>query len=184
MASDGRREETRAKILEAALVQFARYGFSGATIRVAELADVAPPTVYWHFDTKSGLYAETVRVAGQRFLAAMRHESSGLSFAALAQRWLAAFERRADLTRLLRTPASDHSGGPMEAAADDLNQRLIDFWCDWLRERRGPEDAAGDRALASMVVATLSTLVGTRPADDDDMVARSLDNLARLIDVP
>jgi AcrR family transcriptional regulator len=47
---------TRARIRKAALVEFARHGFKGASIRgIARAADVSPGLVQHHFGTKDGL---------------------------------------------------------------------------------------------------------------------------------
>ncbi len=50
------RSDNRARVLDAALVEFTRAGVHGATIQgIAERAGVSPMTVYNHFDDKEGL---------------------------------------------------------------------------------------------------------------------------------
>ena len=185
MAKDDRKLATRARIVEAAVGQFGRYGFERATVKaIADLAAVSTSTVHWHFATKSGLYAEAVKVAGQRFMATMlRDYSGGAPFATLAQRWVAQFDNGSEATRLLRAVAGDHRHPAVDEAARWINGRFVDFWCGWLQQReneRGKGSETPTGVLGTLIVATLTGLVATRH-DHGDMVVVLLDNLARLI---
>ncbi len=62
---DRRKEETRAKILEAAVELFGEVGFEATKVAdVCERADVARQTFFNHFPAKSDLLAELFRVGG------------------------------------------------------------------------------------------------------------------------
>src|SRR5258705_658869 len=70
---DRRKEETRAKILEAAVELFGEVGFEATKVSdVCERADVARQTFFNHFPAKSDLLAELYR-NGVDFLATMLH---------------------------------------------------------------------------------------------------------------
>jgi AcrR family transcriptional regulator len=57
------------RILSAAMREFAKYGFAGARIeRIVSRADVSPRSLYYHFDSKRGLYdAVRERLSSQHF---------------------------------------------------------------------------------------------------------------------
>ncbi|MBX7431838.1 TetR/AcrR family transcriptional regulator [Mycobacterium sp. Y57] len=68
-----RRARTRAAILDAAEVVFARDGYDGARIEeIAEAADVSVGSIYTHFDGKRGLYLQLVDRALTLFADYMR----------------------------------------------------------------------------------------------------------------
>jgi AcrR family transcriptional regulator len=65
--TEARRTEVRARIVRAAHELIARGGYREASvIAVAERAGVATGTVYRHFPSKAGLFAEVFRSASQR----------------------------------------------------------------------------------------------------------------------
>jgi AcrR family transcriptional regulator len=65
-----RGEETRARILEAALELFAASGFEGASTRtIAERADVNLPAIQYYFGSKEGLYRAVVEQFSQEMRA-------------------------------------------------------------------------------------------------------------------
>ena len=184
MAKDGRKLATRARILDAAVQHFAHRGFHDATVKaIADLAAVATATVHWHFETKSELYAEAVEVAGDRFMAVMQRPSGREPFAGLAERWLAHFADSDNATRLLRSLAGDHRHWAVGDAGSRVNDRFVEFWCRWLRGRRGghkPATQTPDKVLGRLIVAALTGLVATDYARGDTAVAL-LDNLARWV---
>jgi AcrR family transcriptional regulator len=68
--SDRRKQETRARILEAAVELFGEVGFEATKVAdVCERADVARQTFFNHFPTKDELLAELYRLGGD-FLSA------------------------------------------------------------------------------------------------------------------
>jgi AcrR family transcriptional regulator len=65
--TEQRKAEVRARVLAAAMDQLAEGGYASASIQqVAKRAQVATGTVYRHFPSKSGLFAEVFRRASQR----------------------------------------------------------------------------------------------------------------------
>jgi len=100
-------EQTRDKILDAALRLFSQKGFLGATTRgIAREAGVAEVTLFRHFPTKEALFNEVIR--GYSFLPALRGILPGLEDAsyeeallAIARRFLATLDERRDLIRIM-----------------------------------------------------------------------------------
>ncbi len=65
-----RGEETRARILDAALILFAASGFEGASTRtIAERAGVNLPAIQYYFGSKEGLYRAVVEQISQQMQA-------------------------------------------------------------------------------------------------------------------
>src|SRR5262245_2721285 len=65
----GRGEETRARLVEAALVAFSQRGFHGTTTRdIAAAAGLSPAAVYVHYKSKQELLAE-ISIAGHQQVA-------------------------------------------------------------------------------------------------------------------
>ncbi len=80
--SDGRRRRrvSDARILAAAVSEFAEHGFTGASIaRIAERARTTRPTLYSNFGSKEGLFAAAVRTEGEalRFTLMRTYERIG-----------------------------------------------------------------------------------------------------------
>src|SRR3954468_1461543 len=68
-AAERRKASTRQRIVHAALEQVADGGYASADVRsVSARAAVAGGTVYRHFPSKRGLFAEAFRRASQREL--------------------------------------------------------------------------------------------------------------------
>jgi TetR/AcrR family acrAB operon transcriptional repressor len=68
---DGRKAETQARILRAAMALFARGGYERTTIAaVAAEAGVSRAAIFWHFGDKANLFAEATR----RLLVPFLHE--------------------------------------------------------------------------------------------------------------
>ena len=60
--AEGRKAETQARIVEAAVVLFIERGYDGASISaIAARAQVSRATVFWHFSDKASLFQEAIR---------------------------------------------------------------------------------------------------------------------------
>jgi AcrR family transcriptional regulator len=100
-------ENTREKILEAALKLFSQKGFLGATTReIARGAGVAEVTLFRHFPAKDALFEEVIR--RYSFLPALKGILPGLEQAGyeealleIARRFLERLEERKDLIRIM-----------------------------------------------------------------------------------
>jgi AcrR family transcriptional regulator len=100
-------EQTRDRILNAALKLFSQKGFLGATtLGIAREAGVAEVTLFRHFGSKEKLFEEVIR--GYSFLPAMKGILPGLEQAGyeetlktIARRFLGTLEERRDLIRIM-----------------------------------------------------------------------------------
>jgi AcrR family transcriptional regulator len=76
--TEARREQTRERILEAAQALIAHGGYREAQVSaVAAKAEVATGSVYRHFPSKAGLFAEVFRRASQREVDAATEAGKG-----------------------------------------------------------------------------------------------------------
>jgi AcrR family transcriptional regulator len=100
-------EQTREKILAAALKLFSQRGFLGAATRqIAREAGVAEVTLFRHFGSKENLFEAVIR--GYSFLPAMKGILPGLekvpyekALLVVARRFLATLDERRDLIRIM-----------------------------------------------------------------------------------
>ena len=65
-------EQTRARLLRAAVNVFDRKGYAAASVReIVEIAGVAKPALYYHFGSKEGLLTSVLEAAAREFTRAM-----------------------------------------------------------------------------------------------------------------
>ncbi len=166
-----RGEDTRRRILEAALALFAAIGFDSASTRaIAEQAGVNLPAIQYYFGSKAGLYRASIAHIG---------EQAAQAIAPIAARVHDALD----------------SGTPSRAQLVDLLCEMVDalvtlFLDDSLPERESrslfvsrveiEHTAALDplnEVMRQLVLAPSSALVGRlvdRPAEDEQVVLRTL----------
>lgn len=71
--------DTRAKILDAASLEFADKGFEGASTRgIAEAAGVRQSLLVYHFQTKETLWLETIHMLNSAFVTKFKERIKGL----------------------------------------------------------------------------------------------------------
>jgi AcrR family transcriptional regulator len=170
--TEKRKAEVRERIVGAALDQLAEGGYASATVQaVAKRAGIATGTVYRHFPSKSGLFAEVFRRASQREIEAFTRATAddGRSAAERVAAATEAFARRA-----LAAPTRAYAllAEPVDAAVDA--ERLIfrrgyrDVLVDVLNqgvERGELEPHDKETTAAALVGAIGETLVGPLAAD-------------------
>lgn len=186
VAKDRRKLVTRARILEAAFEQFAQHGFAAATVRhIATDAGVSHPAIYWHFGSKSGVYAEAVRIAGERFLETLPKSTPDVPFCETATAWIRHLAEDAPIARLLRSLGADHRHPTVDTAAKSVNTAFRDFWRAWIRARDPaalpPLETESDR-LAHAIVATLTGMALVKFDDDPEPPLTSLAMLSQLVE--
>jgi AcrR family transcriptional regulator len=65
-------EQTRARLLRAAVSVFDRKGYAAASVReIVEIAGVTKPALYYHFGSKEGVLTAVLQEAAREFAAAM-----------------------------------------------------------------------------------------------------------------
>ena len=167
MGKDNRKPLTRQKILEAAARQFARRGFRDTSIDIiARHASVSHGTVFWHFGSKTQLYAEIVQTTGDRFLTVMRRqaEDDSASLAQMIARWLAAIESDSTAPGFFSWLIRERQHPDVAGPAQTLNARFIKFWLEWLCEldaRHASRPIRRKADLARLILATISGLLAT-----------------------
>lgn len=113
-AAADRGEETRRRLIEAALPVFARDGFDGvSTRRIAEAAGANVAAIAYHFGSKRGLYLAVAEAVAERSAAALAPLASGV-----AAEVAAADGDRARLGRLLATVVGRLMRGLVTARED------------------------------------------------------------------
>ena len=90
--------ERRRKLIEAATQEFAAQGYDGASLaRIARLAGLSKPAIYYYFEDKGDIYSTVVREAWRRLSPPTQLEfqslDAGSFWPALESFHLASFER-------------------------------------------------------------------------------------------
>ncbi|MBB2979034.1 MULTISPECIES: CerR family C-terminal domain-containing protein [Paraburkholderia] len=165
-----RGDETRRKIIEAAISLFGKHGFEGASTRdIAARAGVNAPALQYYFESKEGLYCACAESLA---------DESWQSFEPAVLRARAVLERNGDTAELI-----DAFLDIQRAVADrtfvkrsDPDQRLF-----FAREQGGGEPESGSEVLRQRVRAplnevniTLLARISGMSADDPLTVMRML----------
>lgn len=164
MPKGNSKQETRQRILEAALVSFARSGFEKTSVKsIAKAANVGHGTVFLHFFDKAQLYAEVLQLAGDRFLSHVS-ECSATTYGTLAQAldgWIYQLARRDDASMLLGRGDRTDPRSAVSAAAQSVDTSFIHFWRSLLESWFDESPAGSERLgeLARLIVFTASGFV-------------------------
>ena len=193
MASRNRTPVTRARILQAALGEFAHSGFDGASMqRVSEAAGVAHGTVYWHFQGKSGLYLAVVQHASEDFHAEVARfaDAPAASFMDVVGCEIEYRRVNPQIGAILSSLCSAHPRADanetelMRQAARMVDDGFVDVWRRWIETRRSPNTARISSAatLARLIASTVSGLLATRFIDPRLDVRAPLAQFATLVE--
>lgn len=182
------KQETREKILAAALGLFARTGLDRTSVNaIARRADVAHGTVFWHFPSKKQLYAEVARRAGDTFLEHMRvYAASGsMPLRQVIAEWFDSLRHDADIPTLLLSLSGPRRHPDTDDMTEALTARYVEFWTECLsglENRHARCLIRGKTQLAHVLVATLAGLLTTTCGDTGGDASASLADLAEMID--
>ena len=192
MARRDRIPVTRRRILRAALCEFARSGFEGASIRsVSEAAGVANGTVYWHFESKSGLYLAVVRHACDEFhVGVVRFASAETSFIDVVDREMEYLRKNPEIDAVLSALRGTYPRAEpaeterMREAARLVDGRLVEVWRRWIGARRfcGNATRPDGEDLARLIASTVSGLLARRFIDPGMDVRAVLTDFGRLVE--
>lgn len=117
--------DTRARIVDAAIVCFARDGYAKASNKaIAKLADVTAPSLYHYFESKAALYHFALREANASLLAAYRAACIELPDAPAMEQLCLGLEKVIELSQ--RRP------GLMSFAAASAGEIVRHDELDWL----------------------------------------------------
>lgn len=125
---DEKQREKRARILQAAHVEFCEVGFDGASMeRLAQAADVSKPTLYQYFGDKEGLFSAVLNEGRAHIVAPLADSEGSLVDRLWRFSWVYAdFVLRPDMLSLARLVLGEagrrpdiakryHESGPAEA---------------------------------------------------------------------
>lgn len=124
--------DTRARILEAALIEFAEFGIAGARVdRIAERAGVNKALLYYYYGKKQHLYVETLATYMKNVVSAARlklEDSRSLeqTLLVLADHYRNAFLSRPEIPQLILRELADP------------DSEMIPEWAQRIRESGVP----------------------------------------------
>jgi len=182
--TEARRVEVRERIVAAATRLVAQGGYRAASVSaVAERAGVATGSVYRHFPSKAGLFAEVFRRASQHEVDAVRAAASGETSA--LERLATAIETFARRALRGRRLAWALLAEPVDPAVEAQRLRFREAYRDAFAELLADGIARGEFpeqrvevVAAALVGAIGEALVGplspARDAVDDDAVVDAL----------
>ncbi|MCY4012178.1 MAG: TetR/AcrR family transcriptional regulator [Gammaproteobacteria bacterium] len=167
---------TRRKIVRAAISEFAHHGFDKASMhRVSEVAGVANGTVYFHFESKTGLYLAVAQHASEEFHGDVARFAATpeASFIDVVDRELEYLRRNPEIDAILSSLRGTHPRADadeparMLEAARVVDGRLVDVWRRWIGDRRtdGNASARYGENLPRVIASTVSGLLATRSID-------------------
>lgn len=177
---------TRHRIMHAALVEFARHGFHGASMKtISENAGVANGTVFWHFQTKSRLYLMVVEWAAEEFHRSMLPlaEAPGVPFMHVVDTEVAFLREHPEIDALLSSLRSEHPSPEVRESARHVDARSMDIWRRWMAARGtiGGELPSDGSNLPRLIASTVSGVLATRFIDTDVDVRAVLADFAALV---
>lgn len=159
-------DDTRARIIEAARELFTEQGYTATSISaISKRAGVLPGSLYWAFESKEKLFAETVRVVAEEFkkrilptfvLEGLDRDAMRHSFLALAE----PLREIPETTRLTTIIAIERQAGDPEviAAARDVHDFWLGYGAECFAAHLEHLDAA-DRDRISRRIARLMLLI-------------------------
>ncbi len=144
--------ERKAQIVEVAIGLFGRKGFSGTTTkRIAEAAGISEATIFKHFPSKEGLYAEafrqTVGESAKDLISRLqsladKQDDEGL-LRALFGAILYGYERDRNLHRMLLYAFLEQEAAENQQLREDIRRYpLFAFLARYIKERQGSRSAS------------------------------------------
>jgi TetR/AcrR family transcriptional regulator len=130
---------TRTRLLDAALIEFSRNGFEGASTRaIARRAGCHQPQINYHFDSKEALWEAAVDYLFAELSATMNSPSdvAGIAdpserFAAMVRRFVGFAARRPELNRIMVAEAmapSTRLGWIVDRYSRQAHRQMLDAW--------------------------------------------------------
>ena len=190
LARAERARATRRLILKAALEEFARAGFDRARVStMGARAGVANGTVFFHFATKSRLYAEVVRWAADRFYRAVSPVVARPStdFMQVIDREIAFRQDNPAIDALLASLRGEHPQPVVREAVRRLDACVLAIWRRWVAARRsavGRRPTAGSANVTRLIATTVSAAFAHRAVDAHADVRAVLGEFAVLLASP
>jgi AcrR family transcriptional regulator len=168
------REATKAKLLEAALTEFATHGIAGARVdRIAAKAGCNKAMIYAYFGSKEELFEEVLKVQIARVIEAVPITPDDLP--GYAGRLFDTYERQPELLRLAGYHRLENGFEVISKAEGDAHVEKVAAIAEAQRQGRLSPDFDPEELLS--LVVHMSTLAFSTPVANRDLVVRSVAKL-------
>jgi AcrR family transcriptional regulator len=168
------REATKAKLLEAALTEFATHGIAGARVdRIAAEAGCNKAMIYAYFGSKEGLFDEVLKIQLARVIEAVPITPDDLP--GYAGRLFDTYQRQPELLRLAGYHRLENGFEAINKAEADAHAEKTAAVAEAQRDGLLPTDFEAEELLA--LVVHMSTLAFSTPVATRELVVRSVAKL-------
>jgi AcrR family transcriptional regulator len=168
------KEATKAKLLEAALEEFARYGIAGARVdRIAAKAGCNKAMIYAYFGSKEGLFDELLKIQIDRMIEAVPITPEDLP--GYAGRLFDSYVRQPELLRLAAYHRLENGFDAVPKAEAEAYRHKVEAVAK--AQMEGKVTAAFDASDLLDLVVHMSILGFTTPNGTRDLVVKSVRRL-------
>ena len=168
------KEATKAKLLEAALTEFATHGIAGARVdRIAAKAGCNKAMIYAYFGSKEELFDEILKIQITMVLDAVPITPDDLP--GYAGRLFDTYERQPELLRLAGYHRLENGFEAINRAEAEAHMVKVAAVEEAQRDGRLPSDFGAEELLS--LVVHMSILAFSTPVASRDLVVRSVAKL-------
>lgn len=168
------REATKAKLLDAALTEFATHGIAGARVdRIAASAGCNKAMIYAYFGSKEDLFDEVLKIQIARMIADV--PITPLDLPGYAGRLFDSYERQPELLRLVGYHRLENGFEAINRAEADAHTEKVAAIAEAQRNGQLPTDFGAEELLS--LVVHLSILAFSNPVASRDLIVRSVAKL-------
>lgn len=168
------REATKAKLLDAALTEFATHGIAGARVdRIAASAGCNKAMIYAYFGSKEDLFDEVLKIQIARMIADV--PITPLDLPGYAGRLFDSYERQPELLRLAGYHRLENGFEAINKAEADAHAEKVAAIAEAQRNGQLPTDFGAEELLS--LVVHLSILAFSSPVASRDLIVRSVAKL-------
>jgi AcrR family transcriptional regulator len=168
------KEATKAKLLEAALAEFATHGIAGARVdRIAAKAGCNKAMIYAYFGSKEDLFEEVLKIQIARVIEAVPITPDDLP--GYAGRLFDTYERQPELLRLAGYHRLENGFEAISKAEGDAHVEKVAAIAEAQRDGRLPDEFGAEELLG--LVVHMSMLAFSTPIASRELVVRSVAKL-------
>ncbi|GGU51655.1 HTH-type transcriptional repressor [Lentzea flava] len=168
------REATKAKLLDAALAEFATHGIAGARVdRIAAKAGCNKAMIYAYFGSKEDLLDEVLKIQITRLIEAVPITPDDLP--GYAARLFDTYQQQPELLSLLGYHRLENGFEAVNKAEADAHAEKVAAIAEAQRAGRLPSDFDAEELLS--LVVHMSILAFSTPVANRDLVVRSVAKL-------
>jgi AcrR family transcriptional regulator len=168
------REATKAKLLEAALTEFATHGIAGARVdRIAAEAGCNKAMIYAYFGSKEGLFDEVLKIQLARVIEAVPITPDDLP--GYAGRLFDTYQRQPELLRLAGYHRLENGFEAVNKVEADAHAEKVVAVAQAQREGLLPADFEAEELLA--LVVHMSILAFSTPVATRELVVKAVTRL-------